>query len=145
MAGLGLKIGFLSRKPRDVCEGACQMIKRLCSAAFAATALMMQITASAHHSFAMFDMTKTITLHGTVKEFQWTNPHCFVQLLVPAETGAVEWSIELNSTGGQYRLGWRPGTLKSGDAVTIEVHPAKDGSAGGSLLSATDPSGRTLR
>ncbi|MEJ0004947.1 MAG: DUF6152 family protein [Steroidobacteraceae bacterium] len=66
----------------------------------------------AHHSMAMFDAGKTITLHGTVKEFQWTNPHCFVQLLVPQAGGqgrVIEWSIEMNSPLASYRLGSSPG------------------------------------
>jgi Family of unknown function (DUF6152) len=114
-------------------------------AAFTASALLICISASAHHSFAMFDMTKTVTLHGTVKEFQWTNPHCFIQLLVPAADATVEWSIELNSPGAQYRGGWRPGTLKPGDVITVVIHPTKASSAAGSLVSAIDATGHTLK
>jgi hypothetical protein len=98
----------------------------------------------AHHSFAMFDRTKTVTLRGTVKQFQWTNPHCFIQVLVPSPDGTVEWSIEMNSPGASYREGWRPGTLKAGDKVTVVINPVRNGTHGGRLVSATDAHGRRL-
>lgn len=98
----------------------------------------------AHHSFAMFERTKTVTLQGTVKQFQWTNPHCFIQVLVPSPDGPIEWSIEMNSPGASYREGWRPGTLKAGDKVTVVINPVRDGTHGGRLVSATDRSGRSL-
>jgi hypothetical protein len=97
-----------------------------------------------HHSFAMFDRTKTVQLHGTVKQFQWTNPHCFIQLLVPSADGLVEWSIEMNSPGASYREGWRPGTFTAGQKVTVTINPVRDGTHGGRLVSVTDPSGRNL-
>jgi hypothetical protein len=92
----------------------------------------------------MFDRTKTITLRGTVKQFQWTNPHCFIQVLVPSANGVVEWSVEMNSPGASYREGWRPGTVKAGDEVTVVINPTRDGALGGRLVSATDPAGRSL-
>ena len=107
------------------------------------SALLTQ-TASAHHSFANFDMTKTITLQGTVKELQWTNPHCFVQLLVPGPTGTVEWSLEMNSPLAEYRDGWRPHSVNPGDKITVVINPARDGSASGRFDSATDAVGHVL-
>lgn len=66
-------------------------------------------TAFAHHSFAMFDSQREVTLVGTVKEFQWTNPHCWIQLLVAGADGtAVEWGIELDSPRSLVRTGWGP-------------------------------------
>ncbi|HEV2701287.1 MAG TPA: DUF6152 family protein [Steroidobacteraceae bacterium] len=115
-----------------------------------ATALFVAAPCLAHHSMAMFDATKTIALRGTVKEFQWTNPHCFIQLLVPeagkaaAAGQVIEWSIELNSPLASYRLGFKPGTFKTGDNVTIVINPVKDGTAGGQFRSATDSAGRPL-
>lgn len=108
------------------------------------TALALAGPCWAHHSFAMFEQTKTVTLQGTVKQFQWTNPHCFVQVLVPSPGGLIEWSIEMNSPGASYREGWRPGTLKAGDRVTVVINPVKDGTHGGRLVSAADPGGRIL-
>jgi uncharacterized protein DUF6152 len=94
--------------------------------------------ASAHHSFAMFDQASTKTLVGTVKEVQWTNPHIWVQVLVPdPKTGAAaEWSIEGGSPNGLTRQGWRRTSIKQGDAIEITIHPLKDGTNGGSMMRA---------
>ena len=96
----------------------------------------------AHHSAAIFDATKSVTLVGTVKLFQWTNPHCWIQILVPSQGTATEWSVEMGSPSQLYRKGWRPGTLKPGDKVTIVIHPIKDGSNGGSFVSGMGATGR---
>ena len=108
------------------------------------TALALAGPCWAHHSFAMFEQTKTVTLQGTVKQFQWTNPHCFVQVLVPSPGGLIEWSIEMNSPGASYREGWRPGTLKAGDKITVVINPVRDGTHGGRLVSAANPGGGIL-
>jgi hypothetical protein len=100
--------------------------------------------AGAHHSFAMFDKTTTISVEGTVKEFQWTNPHPWIEVLVATPNGPVLYNVE----GGTLRmlrgLGWTFDTLKPGDKVTIVMNPLRSGEAGGSLVSATLPDGRTL-
>jgi hypothetical protein len=86
----------------------------------------------------MFDPKQSITLHGTVKEFRWTNPHVFIQLMVTDEgvgAPAGEWSIELTSPEHLVRAGWKPGTLKSGDKVTIVIHPIREGGMGGQFVS----------
>ena len=106
--------------------------------------LLSTASASGHHSGAMFDAQKTLTLAGDVKAFQWSNPHCWIQLLVPVPGGTVEWSIEMGSTTELYRSGWRPGTLKPGDKVTVLVHPVRDQSPGGSFVSATGADGKLL-
>lgn len=99
--------------------------------------------AVAHHSGAMFDDTKSITLTGTVKQFQWTNPHCWIQLLVPAQNGpSVEWSVELGAPFELFRTGMRPTTLKAGDKITVVVRPIRDGSRAGLFVSATGPDGK---
>ncbi len=91
--------------------------------------------AFAHHSFAMFDAQKNLTLDGTVKDFQWTNPHSWVQLLVKDASGKeVEWSIEGGSPNGLSRNGWKRTSLKPGDKATVVIHPLKDGTNGGSLV-----------
>ena len=101
--------------------------------------------ALAHHSFTMFDQSKTVTLHGTVKDFRWTNPHVFIQLLVKSDQGnEEEWSIEMTSPEHLSRAGWRPGTLKPGDPVTLMIHPLHDNSKGGQYLSGTGPNGPLL-
>lgn len=112
---------------------------------FAMAALLLIVTSClAHHSFAMFDDKKTVTLQGTVKELQWTNPHCYLQVLVPSQNATAEWSIEMHSVLAMYRFGWKPGSFKPGDKVTVTLNPLKDGSNGGRLLTAVGASGRTL-
>jgi Family of unknown function (DUF6152) len=93
----------------------------------------------AHHSFALYDRTKTLTLKGTVKTFQWTNPHCVVWVLVQPEGGGEpqEWSIETTSPGVLTRGGWTRNSIKPGDRVSVEFSPLRDGSHGGGLNSVT--------
>jgi len=98
-------------------------------------ALSLSPSASAHHSFAMFDNTKETTLNGTIKELQWTNPHIWIQVLVGDPAGkVVEWSIEGGSPNNLARKGWSRNSLKSGDKVVITIHPLKNGDNGGSLM-----------
>jgi Family of unknown function (DUF6152) len=105
-------------------------------------AVLTASAAPAHHSFAMFDQSKAVTLEGTVKDFRWTNPHVFIQLLVKTEGGSeAEWSIEMTSPEHLARVGWRPVTLKPGDQVTLVIHPMRDGTAGGQYVSGTGPDG----
>jgi hypothetical protein len=107
---------------------------------------MLADTASAHHSFSMFDAKQSVTLHGVVKEFRWTNPHVFIQLMASGDGGvaAGEWSIELTSPEHLARAGWKPGTLKSGDKVTIVVHPIRLGSMGGQFVSGVAADGTPI-
>jgi hypothetical protein len=103
--------------------------------------------AAAHHSFAMFEPTKTLTLKGTVKMFQWTNPHVILWVLVQPDDGgaAQEWSVETTSPGVLTRAGWTRQSLKAGDRVTVVFFPLRDGSRGGGLKSVTLlDSGQTL-
>ena len=99
---------------------------------------------SAHHSAAMFDSQQSLTLRGTIKEFQWVNPHCWIQLLVPEQNGTLEWSIEMGSTVQIFRSGWRPRTLQPGQKVTIVMHPVRDGSRGGLYVSGMSDDGALL-
>src|SRR3984885_1659765 len=118
------------------------MPRALTYALIAIAAMLTASSALAHHSFAMFDQSKSVTVQGTVKDFRWTNPHVFIQLLVKTEGGSeVEWSIEMTSPEHLARVGWRPGTLKAGDAVTLEIHPMRDGTAGGQYISGSGPDG----
>jgi hypothetical protein len=95
--------------------------------------------ASAHHSFAMYEPTKTLTFKGTIKTFQWTNPHVVVAILVQPDDGgaAQEWALETTSPGVLTRAGWTRQSLKAGDRVSVTLSPLRDGSHGGSLNSVT--------
>ena len=101
-------------------------------------------SAQAHHSFAMFDKPRTITLTGTIKEFQWVNPHSWIQINVNQGGRTVEWSIEGRSPNVLSRRGWTRSTLKAGDRVTLTVYPLKNGKPGGAIVRVKFPDGREL-
>ena len=99
----------------------------------------------AHHSFAMFDLEKRVTVEGTVKEFQWTNPHCWLQVMVPdGKGGTQEWSFEMGAMGMLARTGWKSTTVKPNDNVTVLMNPLKSGAPSGRLLQVTLPDGRVM-
>jgi hypothetical protein len=112
----------------------------------AACMLMAAGALMAHHSFAMFDQSKTLTLVGTVTEFQWTNPHAYIEIDVPEEKGGgvKHWSIELGSPSILQQGGWKFSDLKHGYKVTLRINPLRNGTAGGFLVQATLPDGRQL-
>jgi hypothetical protein len=105
---------------------------------------LLAAPAAAHHSFAMFDQNKVVTLTGTVTEFEWVNPHSWLHFTVDANGQKQEWSLELASIGQQTRVGWTATTVKPGDRITVEFNPLRDGSRGGTLLAAVLPDGRKL-
>ena len=110
-----------------------------------AALLLATTAASAHHSFAMFDLGKDVTVDAVIKEVQFTNPHVWLQILVKDDKGTeTEWSIESGAPGMMLRNGWKPSTLKAGDKVTLTLHPLRDGKSGGSLVKVIVPDGRTL-
>lgn len=119
-------------------------MKRL--SVFAILSFTLLVTpAFAHHSFAMFDHTRSVTLKGTVAKFQWTNPHAYIELDVAAADGKVShFTIECTSINMLQRQGWRSTAIKAGDKVTAVVSPLIDGQPGGLLLEVTLPDGRTL-
>src|SRR5512140_2569120 len=108
-------------------------------------ALLIAPFVSAHHSFAMFDLTREVTVEAVVKDVQFTNPHTWIQILVTdAEGRQTEWGIEAGARGMMTRAGWTSTTLKPGDKVTLVMHPLRDGKPNGSLVRVTLPDGRTL-
>ena len=105
------------------------------------------VQAQAHHSFAMFDHEKTINISGTLKEFEYTNPHCWLHLnVVDSTTGrTVEWAFEMGSVGQIAAQGWKADSVKVGDKISVEAHPMKDGSRGGQYVSAVLGDGRSFK
>jgi Family of unknown function (DUF6152) len=95
--------------------------------------------AFAHHSASQYDHTKSVTLKGNVKAFQWTNPHVVIWVLVQPEGGGEpqEWGVETTSPGVLTRSGWTHSSIKAGDPVSVEFSPLRDGSQGGFLRSVT--------
>jgi hypothetical protein len=120
-------------------------MKRLVLAGLALT--VAGVSAQAHHSFAMFDQTQRVTIKGTITEFQWTNPHAFMHVDVPAAGGKTEvWEIELNSPNNLKRQGWKSTSVKNGDKVTLITNPLRDMSEhkGGLFVSLTLADGTVL-
>jgi len=111
---------------------------------FAAGALWLAAPLTAHHSSAMFDATKTTELTGTVKEFQWTNPHVWVQMNVDKSGAKEEWSFEGGSPNTLSRQGWQKGTFAPGAQVTIRFNPMRDGTHAGQFVAAKFADGKTL-
>ena len=118
------------------------MTRRL--AAVAAGLALASVPALAHHSFAMFDQKKIVTLEGTVHQFQWTNPHAFIELDVPSRDRTQRWSIELNSPNNLTRQGWRRTSLRAGERISVRVAPLRNGHPGGLFLDLKKADGRVL-
>jgi Family of unknown function (DUF6152) len=110
-----------------------------------ALVLAMALPAAAHHSYAMFDSTKQVSLAGTIREFRWTNPHSWIEIDVPNEQGGTDtWSVECGSPNDMARHGWRSSTLKPGDKATIVINPLRNGDKGGRFISVTLADGTVL-
>ena len=120
------------------------MLKHLLTAV--ALTCVVAMPAYAHHSGAMFDSGKEVVLVGTIKEFQYTNPHSWIQLVVAGANGAapVEWSIETQAPIVLLRAGIKPTSLQPGDKISLKMHPLKDGAPGGSLVEVKKADGTTL-
>jgi hypothetical protein len=100
---------------------------------------------AAHHSPVMFDQTQPRTMTGTVREFQWTNPHSYIQLVIKNDQGQdEEWSLEMGASVYLYNLGWRPSSVKAGDTLTVTIAPLRKGGNGGLLLKAATDDGRQI-
>jgi hypothetical protein len=110
-----------------------------------AGSLALALPAAAHHSTAMFDFAKTVEIKGTIKEFQWTNPHTWTKVDVEGQGPAVvEYGLEGMSPNYLSRNGWSKRTLKTGDKVVLQVHPLKDGRPGGFMVSVKLTDGTVL-
>ncbi len=93
-----------------------------------ASLFMVSRLTYAHHSAAEYDVTKVVSVKGTVTQFEWTNPHAYIHLDVKDDKGEVEkWSAELGSLGMLSRANWKRDTVKPGDQITVFGSRAKDG------------------
>jgi hypothetical protein len=109
----------------------------------AALALVVSSQSFAHHSFAQYDTTKTLTMAATVKELEWVQPHSWLDVMVTDDKGvANQWSLELGIMAGRGD-GWDRKALKPGDKVTVHVHPLRAGGPGGQVVAVTLPDGKT--
>jgi len=93
----------------------------------------------------MFDQSRQVSLNGTVKDFQWTNPHAWIEVVVSDGKGGEDvWSVELNSPNNLIRQGWKRTAMKPGDKVTVVINPLKDGKKGGLFNAVTLADGTVL-
>ena len=102
--------------------------------------------AGAHHSHAMFDMTRELAITGTVTTFSYRNPHVFLHLDVKDEKGqVVSWAVEMSNISQMQSRGIYLSTFKPGDVVTVKLNPLRDGRLGGNYTTATAADGKTYQ
>jgi len=107
--------------------------------------IVMVAPALAHHSFAVYDHTRTLTLNGSVTKFQWTNPHAFIEMDVTQSDGSVKhYSVELTSINMMQRVGWRSNMIKPGDKVKVVMAPLLSGEPVGLGLEVVLADGKTM-
>lgn len=101
--------------------------------------------ALAHHSYAAFDETKTVTLHGTVKKWDWRNPHAFLVIVAKMPDGSIqEWSLETLAIALLSRLGLTRDSMATGDEVTVVLHPHITEKQFGALIEVDLPNGKSV-
>ena len=110
-----------------------------------AAVAVLGVRVAAHHGAASFDTTRELTLKGTVTEWIWANPHCFLKFDAKDDTGSVRnWAVEVSNPTDMTRLGWARTSFKFGDEVTVTLQPVKSGAPVGRLRSVVLPNGQTL-
>ncbi len=101
-------------------------------------------TAEAHHSHSMFDMTREVSITGTVANYSYRNPHVFLYLDVKGDNGeVVSWAVEMSNIGNTQRRGIYRSTFQIGDVVTVTLNPLTNGRRGGNYTSVTAADGKT--
>lgn len=123
------------------------MKRFITSLAAAAVLTLVPATSSAHHSTAMFEWGKEISLkNATVLRWDWTNPHTFLYVTTKGADGKEKkWAFEGMSPNHLTRAGWSKRTLKPGDLVDLTYYPLRDGRSGGFNVTVTFPGGKTLK
>jgi hypothetical protein len=108
--------------------------------------LAISMPGEAHHSVAMFDATKSLTIEGTVQKYEWTNPHVWIWIVAADKNagGSTPYGFELASLAMLRRQGWSKDDLHVGDKISVTYHPFKDGQNGGMVLQVQLDSGRVL-
>ena len=120
-------------------------MKKAITTIAATLSLWLVIPVSAHHSMAGFDRKNAVTLVGTVKNFNWQNPHCWIELEVAGKNGeTVTWNIEMTAPGYLARAGWKKTSVKPGDKVSVVANPLLSGEPGALFVSVTLPDGEKL-
>jgi hypothetical protein len=112
----------------------------------AACALIASVPLVAHHGAATFDTANAVTLKGTVTEWTWFNPHCFLKFEVKDASGAAKtWAVEAGNPTDMAKRGWARSSFKAGDEVTVTLQPVKTGAPVGRIMSVVLANGQTLK
>jgi hypothetical protein len=115
-------------------------------AGIVAALLVLACPVQAHHSFAMFEKDRLVTVKGVVSKVEWRNPHVFIFVGVPdGKGGTTQYAVECNSPNVLMRTGWKVNTVKQGDSVSVGLYPLRNGRPGGLLDSVTLPDGKTIK
>ncbi|WP_428312830.1 DUF6152 family protein [Hydrocarboniphaga sp.] len=121
------------------------MLRKLLLAAAVAGGTLFGVAAEAHHSFALYDLAKLNTVVGTVREWKWANPHCYLVIEVLKADGTSEqWTLSGSSPNMMSRWGWNAADLVVGEKVTVDIHPARDGRHFASMQTVFLPDGKAL-
>jgi hypothetical protein len=122
------------------------VIRTLSAIIFTATLVAVSVPLRAHHGAATFDTANEITLKGTVTEWTWFNPHCFLKFEVKDAAGATKvWAVEAGNPTDMAKRGWRRTSFKAGDPVTVTLQPVKTGAPVGRIMSVVLADGQTLK
>ena len=120
-------------------------IRRAILSLYALWLMVFTLPVSAHHAASMFDRNESVDLVGKIVEFQWTNPHIWIQISVENKDGELEeWSIEGGVPNRLYRSGWRPNSFVPGQSVTVRGFPMRDGGRAALFVGAKLEDGSTL-
>ncbi len=120
-------------------------MKKIHIALATAASILTSVPGYVHHSGAMFEISKQVTITGVVSQFNWENPHASFKVDVADSSGTVHvWAVEMGSPNNLIREGWKRTTLKLGDKVTVAVKPLRDGAPGGLYVGITLADGRSL-
>ena len=119
---------------------------------WAAAAIVVALSGSiglqsvcAHHSFALYDMTRSVEVDGSVDKLEWSHPHCWLFIFVAgSDSATVSYGFEMSSVGEMTRRGWKKLLVKPGDKIKVKYHPLRDGRNGGLMMSVTMADGQTI-
>jgi len=121
------------------------MIRAVVAAVVLAAVVVQAVPVQSHHSNVAYEVTKVITVTGVVKEFQWVNPHTWLNVIVDDGKGSkVTWAAEGRAPSILLRAGWTRSSLKAGETVTVDMSPAKDGSHTAIIARVTKADGTIL-
>lgn len=113
--------------------------------AWLAAAMCLAAPVTAHHSQAMYDASKLVTLSGVVTKFSMVNPHTLIYFEATVDGKKESWKLETDSAVSMMRKGWKRDQFREGDMITVSFHPMRNGEPDGFLREITGPDGVTVR